>query len=142
MLCNTPHDFREIACSSSQGSLPAPVSSRSITNLGMCPLHLLTRARFARSYGKMRIKTSPVVGRRSRSDKLIFLGAGTAVPASTSTGAGSESGIAGAHNRLIPVLDLNLVEHPGDMIAHGFFRQAESGGDLAVIEPVGDVFEN
>src|SRR5262245_47254393 len=35
MPCSTPHDFCEMACNSCGGSLPAPTSSRSMTNLGM-----------------------------------------------------------------------------------------------------------
>ena len=53
-----------------------------------------------------------------------------------------EARVAGKHDGLISMLDANLVEDPGNMIADRFLRQAKRSGDLRVAEAFGDAFQN
>src|SRR5262245_66658050 len=54
----------------------------------------------------------------------------------------AETRFAGKHDGLITVLDAELVEHPGDVVANGFLRKPERHRDLRVVEALGDTFEH
>src|SRR5262249_61939117 len=54
----------------------------------------------------------------------------------------AEAGLAGQHDGLIAVLDADLVEDPGDVVAHRLLREPQRGGDLRVAETLGDAFEH
>src|SRR4029078_9654637 len=45
------------------------------------------------------------------------------------------------HDRLITMLDADLVEDGGNVIAHGFLGQFQRRGDLGIVEPAGDGIE-
>src|SRR5687768_10211567 len=64
--------------------------------------------------------------------------AGTNVP----TLMRAESRFAREDDRLIALLDADLVEDACDVVAHGFLRQAERFRDLGVVLPAGDAFEH
>src|SRR5262245_40661015 len=54
----------------------------------------------------------------------------------------AETRVAGSNDRLSPVLDLDLVEDMGDVVAHGLLRQIEPRGDLGVVEALRDEIED
>src|SRR5262245_25817205 len=124
MLCNTLYDFCEIACSSCRGSFLAPTIGRSMTNLGIA-LFLRSGMRDACPAAKLR-QAKPLVLRRMPRD------AGRAAalirdkcPASAlldEADGPAETDLAGKHDGLITVLDAELVEHPGDVVANRFPR--------------------
>src|SRR4249920_2751368 len=114
MLCNTLHDFCEIACSSCRGSFPTPTISRSITNFGIvfsldsavghakrgpCEHSEASDGTCIEANAPTRVRYA----RRSR-DKSPGL-AGTDKPAGA-----PEARVAGPDNGLIAVLHADLVE--------------------------------
>ena len=58
------------------------------------------------------------------------------------THSAAEPRFAGHDDGLIAVLDPNLVEDPGDVIADRLFREPKQSRDLRVIESFGDGFEH
>src|SRR6187402_2547433 len=50
----------------------------------------------------------------------------------------AEAGVAGEHDRLRAVLDLELGEDVRDVVAHGLLGEAERRGDLGVVAALGD----
>src|SRR5262245_49300436 len=145
MLCSTLHDFCEIACSSCRASFPAPMIFRSMTNLGIAlSLGLVWGMRDAGPAARLR-RAKPLVLRQ------MPRRAGGAAPRVRDKCPVSipdeafgppETGLAGQHDGLIAVLDTNLVEHPRDVVAHRLLREPERGGDLGIVEALGDAFEH
>src|SRR5215472_12212838 len=54
----------------------------------------------------------------------------------------AETGVAGAHDRLRAILDLDLVEDVGDVVAHGLHGKIEARGDLRVVQSLRDELED
>jgi len=54
----------------------------------------------------------------------------------------AEPRFAGHYDGLIAVLDPNLVEDPGNVIANSFFRKPKQSCDLCVVESFGDCLKH
>src|SRR5262245_38071467 len=166
MLCSTLHDFCEIACSSGRASFPAPTIFRSMTNLGIAlslglvsgmrdagPAARLRRAkpfvlrrmprRAGRAAARVRDKCpgserfqekwEPAFRPKMQAQELALLDVAAGPP---------ETRLARQHDGLITLLDADLVEHPGDVVAHRLLREPQRRGDLRVVEALGDAFEH
>src|SRR5579863_389787 len=144
MPCKTPHDFCEIACSSGCGSFPAPAISRSITNLGIA---LSSSSDMHRAWPAQKAKVANiyVLRRMSRHCNLQRRTIRDQCPGLTSAGQPAvhpEACITREHNSLVTVSYTDLVEYVRDVVANGFFRKPERGGNLRIIESSCDGFED
>jgi hypothetical protein len=54
----------------------------------------------------------------------------------------AEPGVARPHDRLVTMPDVNLVEHPANMIADSLFGKSEKFRDFRVVEPFCDSFKD
>jgi len=116
--------------------LPAPVSSRSITNLGILLSSGWARAHAALSRSRMRCRDAPVVRRKPSPGDFARGRDRDSCPGLNGQPPRAKPGVAGAYDRLVAMLDLNLVEDPRDVIADRLLRQAERACDLGVVEPL------
>src|SRR5688572_7074995 len=124
MLCSTPQDFCEMACSSSFGSLPAPGNVLSITNLGI-----------ASSF----VKEEHGEGARP----CIEANAPAAGPRlGVEPGQMSQAGVAREHDGLVAVLRADLVEHARHVVAHRLLGKLQRRRDLAVVEAARNALEH
>src|ERR1700681_3436327 len=53
-----------------------------------------------------------------------------------------EARVAGPHNGLVPMFNGNLIEDPCDVVANRLYGKSERGGDLRIVEALGDPFQH
>src|SRR4029079_577873 len=140
MSRSTPHDFCEIACSSCRGSLPAPVSSRSITNFGMDfpPVSATHDALHDRT---LEAPPHRVLRQGPQESPIFRVKKRDSCPGSMAVVL-ADARFARPYDRLVAVLDADLVEDAGDVVAHGLFGQFQGSRDLGIVEPAGDAVEH
>src|SRR5882724_1424837 len=142
MPCRTPHDFCEMACNSGRGSFPAPTMSRSITNLGIAlSSGLAVRACTTHDLCKVEVCASGCLEAKALASRLRARNVRDRCPVSTRArqpAVHPEARVAGPNDRLVTMLNADLVENPRDVIANRFFRETERAGNLRIVEALGD----